>query len=121
MTAAQAKPGHPAELAKRARNHVVRNKPRSLVATLLGMTLDSIPEADPRRARRENRIVRRIHALRLPQGILNRNGHNVRRLKRDHMSPLLVGDRAHRCAPKASRKQAIVARWNAAALKMTKD
>ena len=58
----------------------------------------------------------RVDGLRHAQHVLDRHGHDVRRLEGHHLPPLLVGDRAHGGAAEARREEPVVARRLAAAL-----
>src|SRR3982750_3056030 len=55
-----------------------------------------VPEADPRRSGCEHDIVTRVYTLGLAERLLDWNRHDVRRLQRHHLSPLLLVDRPDR-------------------------
>src|SRR4051812_32062637 len=78
----------------------------------------SIAEAYPGGPRRGHHIVLRIHTLELLERFLDGDGHDVRRLQRDHVAPAFVFDRAHGGATKPRRQQTVVPRGLPAPLEM---
>src|SRR6476620_3547545 len=81
----------------------------------------SIAHADAHFPSRLDNVVLRVDSLELTKHFCNGHSHNVRRLKRDHLSPFFILNCAYSSRPEPRSKQPIITGRHSTTLKMSEN